>query len=360
MIERKKIRCLMSVLVFAVILIQLSTSNSFAKSLKSARKKFDKKNYIAAEKELKSLIKSNPDDYEARKLLKKIDAVRKQKESKKLTQNALLEIDNKNFKKALSILEKAILLDPSNDRARDLYISIKDVVKIEKKSVTDNKREKKEEAIMTGRNKYYFNGGVSFTFAESDNVDYFKTDITLLGLRLDGRYYFDYLGRRLGLSGDYTGYLIKTTGNENILFLTQRLNATVRFRTFFFENPNGKLTVGARLNFHYFNLQNFKGRGVYNFINIYGPSFGVFVSDPVIYRFFKNSFVRSIGFESEINYLFMPGKGASSPSVIDLYAGGYYKLDRFRFCLGYRLYWIGSDNVKESYNTIELSVGYAF
>jgi Tfp pilus assembly protein PilF len=40
-------------------------------------------------------------------------------ESEKLTELALMEINSKNFETAFSHLEKAIILDPENTRARD-------------------------------------------------------------------------------------------------------------------------------------------------------------------------------------------------------------------------------------------------
>ena len=119
------------------------------------------------------------------------------------------------------------------------------------------------------------------------------------------------------------------------------------------------MTVGARAGYHFFTLQNLKSEGAYNFTRIYGPSFGIFLSDPVIYRVLKKDFFKNIGFETEINYLFLLGQ-AGAPSAPELYMGAYYNLDRYRFSLGYRFYSIRQESVKENYNDIELGAGYLF
>ena len=112
-----------------------------------------------------------------------------------------------------------------------------------------------------------------------------------------------------------------------------------------------------RINYHVFLLQNREDLGVYNFTRVYGPSLGVFVSDPVIYRFVKKDFFKNVRFEGEINYLFLLGN-KDAPSTPEFYIGTYYDLDRYRFSLGYRRYTIRDSDIKESYNDIEMSAGY--
>jgi hypothetical protein len=182
----------------------------------------------------------------------------------------------------------------------------------------------------------------------------------LLGARLDGRYYFDFLSRRFGLSLDYSGNLVKMSGDDSIKFSAHRLNTSARFRHYFFENDFGRLTVGGRLIYHLFLLQNRENQGVYNFTRLYGPAFGVFVSDPVVYRFLKKNFFRNLGFEGEFTYLFLIGGGDDAPSSPEFYIGSYYDLKRYRFSLGYRRYTIRTSDIKENYNDIELGAGYRF
>jgi hypothetical protein len=165
--------------------------------------------------------------------------------------------------------------------------------------------------------------------------------------------------RRLGVSLDYTGNFLKLSGNDAIDFTTHRVNVSARFRTYFFEKEYGRLTVGARLSYHLFFLSNKMDEGVYNFTQVYGPSFGVFLEDPVLYRFWRNSVTRRLGFEGEFNYLVVTG-GDDAPTSPEIYLGAYYDVDRYRFSLGYRSYGIKNDRVKESYDDIELGVGYRF
>jgi hypothetical protein len=99
---------------------------------------------------------------------------------------------------------------------------------------------------------------------------------------------------------------------------------------------------------------------VYNFKQIYGPSFGVFVSDPVFYRFLHTEFFRNFGLEGEFSYLFLLGQADPAPSAFELYVGTYYSLNRFRFNLGYRLYRIRKESVIERFNDIEIGAGFMF
>jgi len=309
-----------------------------------------------------------------------------------LTERALIAINNREFENAFSYLEEAILIDPENIRARELYLSIYEIAEIEKESLGEIIDEEKllalkeevkrieepeptqveEEPLMVekqaekiekkpewARNRGFIKVSTAFTIANSDNLDYIDSKVSMLGGKLEAQYYFNFLERKLGVSLDYAGSLIKTGGDENIKFITHRINTSVRFRTFFFEDGKNRLMVGARINYHVFLLQNQEDIGVYNFTRIYGPSFGIFVSDPVIYRFVKKDFFKNIGIEGEIDYLFLIGK-KDAPYSPELYIGTYYDLNRYRFSLGYCRYTIKDADVKESYNDIELSAGYWF
>jgi hypothetical protein len=203
-------------------------------------------------------------------------------------------------------------------------------------------------------------GGPVFSFAGSSNLDYVNDRVGLFGLRVDGRYYFDILKRGLGLSLDYTGGFVKLGGDELVNFGTHRLNFSLRYRMYFFERDWGRLTLGARLNYHLFMLNNREPLGVYNFTRVYGPSFGLFFEDPIVYRFWKREFFKGFGFEGDFNYLILVGQGKDAPRVSELGLGLYYDLKRYRFNLGYRRYTVKNDAVRESYNDIELMAGYRF
>lgn len=388
----KKPFLLSLVLIFAIFSLPVV---SFCQSIESAREKYENKDYAGAEEVLKAILESDMENIEAQTLMNEVDRARKIEESQKLTGRALSEINDRDFESAFKSLEEAILLDPENTRARELYLSIYEIAEIEEETIEeliekeellalkeDEERIAEEAAVQPEEmvlpeeeqialqieeredvvvkfDKAFVKVAPSYTFANSNKLDYIDSSVSMIGGKLDGRYYFDFLQRRLGISFDYSGYLIKTQGDEDINFLVHRMNISARFRYFFFEDTYGRLTVGARAGFHFFTLQNREAAGAYNFKRIYGPSFGVFLSDPVIYRVLKKDFFKDIGFEAELNYLFLVGQDGA-PSAPELYIGAYYDLNRYRFSLGYRFYSIRQKSIKENYNDIELGAGYMF
>jgi hypothetical protein len=217
-----------------------------------------------------------------------------------------------------------------------------------------------DEVTVKPRSRLFIKMAPTFTFARSNALDYINSNVSMLGLKLDSRFYF-LLQRRLGLSLDYSGNFIKTTGDDNIDFLVHRLNVSTRFRLFLFETPNSRLTAGARLGYHLFYLRNQLSEGAYNFKALYGPSYGIFLSDPVIYRFVKTNFFQNLGFEGQADVLILPGQGEESIlSTIEFYLGAFYNLRQFNLGLGYRQYRIMQQQIAESYHDIELSVGYIY
>ena len=357
--ELKKITRVIFKIFYSFIIILFLFKISLSQSIESAKDKLSKGDYTGAEKELKQLLEVDRENIEASKLLNEVEQIKKKKNSLNLTEKALIEINNRRFKKAEELLQEAISLDPSNSRARELYTSIYEIKEIEKEAVEEERRDD-----LYKLRRGFITVSTLYTFADSNRLDYIDSKVSMIGYKLDGGYYFGFLERRLGLSADYSGYLFKTSGNVSIDFLIHRLNASIRFRTFLFENKTNTWIVGIRANYHYFYLKSLKEEGAYNFKRIYGPSFGLFTSDPIINRFYKSELFKDIGFEGEIHYLSMIEKD-DPPSVIEFYVGTYYRLNRFNFnrlklALGYRLYRISESSINETYNDIEFKVGYNF
>jgi hypothetical protein len=372
-------------LCFVLILTGLTIpSRGVCQSIKSAREKFLLKEYEEALAEIEAVLEADSENLEAIELLKEIELISKQRRAEALTQRALAEIESRRFEKAYGYLEQAILIDPDNQQARRLFLSLHEVGEIEEESVAMVLEEQEKAAATTElasedvisveeagpeilekkapEPRYdtaLVKVSTSYTFANSNRLDYIDGRVSMIGARVDGRYYFDFWERRVGVSLDYIAYPFKTYGDSRIKFVVHRANASARIRTYFFEEDNTRLTVGGRLSYHFFTLQNLMTEGAYNFKQIYGPSLGIFVSDPVVYRFVKNEFFKNFGLEGEFSYLFLVGQG-TAPSSLEMYLGAYYNLDRYRFSIGYRLYSISKESINESYNDIEISAGYRF
>jgi hypothetical protein len=357
-------------------------------SLESAEQKLLNEDYDAAIEELEAILEADSENIDAISLLNEVEQKNRQKRSAALTQRALGEIENRRFETAYEYLQQAILIDPENEQARRLFLSLHEVGEIEEESIA-MAAETPEGVPQAGTAVPVASGegegaaaptvepgvemeektprydtalvrvSASYTFADSNKLDYIDERVSLLGARVDARYYLPFWDRRIGVSLDYTVYPLKTSGDSRIKFVVHRANVSCRFRTYFFEEADRRLTVGAKLNYHFFTLQNLMTEGAYNFKQIYGPSIGIFVSDPVVYRFVKNDFFKNFGLEGEFDYLFLIDQG-TAPSSLELYLGAFYDLDHYRFSLGYRLYSISKEDINEHYSDIELSAGYRF
>ncbi len=345
----------------------------------TARELFSNEEYEEAIAELEKILEADSENLDAISLLSEVEQKNRQKRSAVLTQKALGEIENRRFETAYEYLEQAIIIDPENETARRLFLSLYEVGEIEEESVamaaeTPEGVPPAGTAVPAapavepgvemeeGTPRYdtaLVRVSASYTFADSNKLDYIDGRVSLLGARVDARYYLPFWDRRIGASLDYTVYPLKTSGDSRIKFVVHRANVSARIRTYFFEEEDYRLTVGAKLNYHFFTLQNLMTEGAYNFKQIYGPSIGIFVSDPVVYRFVKNDFFKNFGLEGEFDYLFLIGQG-TAPSSLELYLGAFYDLDHYRFSLGYRLYSISKEGINEHYSDIELSAGYRF
>jgi tetratricopeptide (TPR) repeat protein len=395
-----------------ILLISMIPSVMLAQTVESARELYEAGNFEGALQELQSILADDVENLEAQSLQSEVQLALQRLQARELTEAALVEINSRRFEQAYAYLEQAILLDPENSEARELYLSIHEVLQVEGESIEEMLERQQKELTAVGEpppgeemegpdtdiseetaaaaaaavavpeeqpvseekaapehtpveeverfDTLFIRGGLVFTFANSDNLDYVDSSVSLLGIHLDGRYFFDFWEKRFGLSFGYIGSFLKLGGSEYVNFSTHRLNVSVRLRTYFFEEDYGRLTVGAILNYHLFILNNRETLGVYNFTRVYGPSLGFYIEDPVLYRFLKKPFLRSFGMETEFYRLFMIGKGSEAPSATEWYLGAYYDYKRYRFHTGYRHYRIRNDSVKESYNDIELGVGYRF
>ena len=395
-------------IILIAVLFSVIPSLAVSQTVESAREKYESGDYQGALQELRLLLDDDAENLEAQSLLGEVERAMRQEQALKLKNLALVEINNRRFEEAYAYLEQALLLDPENNEARELYLSIHEVLQIEGESMEEMLERQQEEMTAIGEeipeepvgipvevpveepemaeveaepeqeaaviaetepvseeeipryDQIFIRGGLVFTFANSNNLDYVDSSVAMLGLHIDGRYYFKFWERRLGLSLDYIGDFLKLGGSEYVNIGTHRLNASVRIRTYFFERDYGRLIVGGRLNYQVFALNNRENLGVYNFTTVYGPSIGLFIEDPVLYRFWKKPFLKSFGMESEFNQLFIFGKDDDAPSTTEWYIGAYYDLKRYRFHTGYRFYRIRNDAVKETYNDIELGAGYRF
>jgi len=357
----------------------------YSQTFESAKQKYNNKDYKETIKELKALLKKDKNNLRASKLLQKAFIALKNKESIFYTEKAVLEINYGRIKSAHELLKKAIKLNPSNEKASKLFFSINDIVAIEKKVKIVEKRrqekkiaaekrikiiqikekkkkQKKEESIrlkkmLINREQLSFNISSIYTTATSDNLAYANGDFAGLGLRLNANYYFNSSDKKFGIAIDYSNLILKLDNNDEVDFSIHKVKSSLLYRFFVYEDLGGQFIIEPRLSYQVFVLNNLKPAGIYNFKNIYGISFGLKISDPILHHFDKNKVFENIIFETEINILAMPNK-KTALFVKDFYAGLKYQLKNLQIKLGYHYFGINNNTVHETYNSIELGVGY--
>ncbi len=368
-------------IIITVIIIGSINSFSviYSQTFESARQKYEKKNYKETIKELKLLLKIDGNNFKASKLLQKAIIALKNKQSIFYTEKAVLEINYGKIKVAYKLLEKAIKLNPSNEKANKMFFSIHDVVNIEEKVkiAKKQKQEKKVQAekkiraikikekrnsirlkkILMSREQLSLSISSIYTTATSDNLAYANGDFAGLGLRLNANYYFNSSDKKFGIAIDYSNLLLKLDTNDDVNFSIHKIKSSLLYRFFVYEDLGGQFIIEPRINYQVFVLNNLKPAGIYNFKNIYGFSFGLKISDPILHHFGKNKVFENIIFEAEINMLAMPNKEAAL-LVKDFYAGLKYQLKNLQIKLGYHYFGINNNTVHETYNSIELGVGY--
>ena len=378
---------------------------AFPQSIESVKEKIKNNDLEGAQTEVIKILQKDKNNIDALELLNKIKKLKRQKESEILTKKALIAIDNEDFEVAYDLLEKALVLDPDNKKARDLFLSLNDVVNIEKKSEKEEQKiesekiakkeemqiakaqeskvknvpEKKEEIVIKEEKninqtiskeekkkpkKQEFTNWLEaevfplFAFTKSNRLNYIDSSQSLVGSGLGVSYYPNFIKRKVGISIDYLSFFIKTSGSDYIKFNIHRFNISLKYRFYLLKDSKGnKLFIEPKLGYSYFYLNNLMNYGAYDFKKLYGPSIGVRLLDPVFYRFINKDFLKKIGMKAVFNLLYIPQKNA--PISPEFYIGSYYKIKKsFNVNLGFRSYMIFKGDVHETYNDIEAGVSY--
>jgi len=228
------------------------------------------------------------------------------KESYQLTIQAQDELNRHNFDSAMNLIQKAIKLNPSNEKAKGLYVNLREFIRsrqqiVVKKQDTKNglvqtkpsstpNPDKNEEPEKIGTEIPEKNGvgylqfGLQYSFGSSNYLDYINSSVQMVGGRIEGGYFFGKNETTFGFSADYSWYPLKIKGNTAIDITIHKMDAFLCGRTSFFPQNDQSLIVGIRAGYHYFLLQNNKNEGVYYFRQVAGPAVGLYFADPFFSR----------------------------------------------------------------------------
>ena len=247
----------------------------------------------------------------------------KTEKSKVITQKAIHEIDKNNLNEAYGLVKNAISLDPSNTKAKELYVRLHELFGKGKWSNTEkmnkrfpnnlktqNKRShlkskkeiscdcvencdkilaKRKEEIETGKyiedlHTIMVKATGVVSFSESNYLRHINSSMVMGGAGLSAEYYNSYFGKKAGLSINYLGLFLKFDGDDRINFITHRVDGFLLLRTFLFSIHGERFEVGLKFGYQYFYLGNKEPEGAYYYTSIWGPAIGLFIRDPVLYR----------------------------------------------------------------------------
>ncbi|TAL30360.1 MAG: hypothetical protein EPN93_19780 [Spirochaetes bacterium] len=296
--------------------------------------------------------------------------------SHRLTLQAQEELSRHRFADAYRLVQRAVMLDPANSEAKDLYMSLYELIDDPENRViqTPEPRRAEHSAIVAqpkiespgvrtvtvpavdvrapASGDRYVKLGFLYAQGESDYLDYVDSTVRLLGGRAEAGYYFQNAGPSFGLSADYTGYLFKTRGDPRIDILVHRLNVTVARREDFFGGYGRPLVVGVRAGYHLFLLQNRNTEGAYYFRELNGPLVGFFFSEPLFHRFWKNDLLKPMGVEGGINFVPVM-KRSDFARAFEYNALLTCDMTTVRVSFGWRSYQIDNGETRERFSGVE-------
>ncbi len=313
-----------------------------------------------------------------------------------LTTQALLLIDAGVLGEARALLGEALIANPGNTLAMELYVSLSNIVKAESLQEEIPQTDSTEEvtpvvAAGTGavvvagseeetgegdpsrstesvsstveeksqdKASYGFSLGPRLTLANSNYLT-LDSGVTLLGVKADAWVFLPYWDTRLGFSATYTGDFFKLSGSDVINFSTNRIKGLALIRTWIFDNGSSKTTIGGGIGYDLFALNNKETDGAYLIVKYAGPSISFFISDPIFARFLSGEFVNNLSFNLNIDGTFSSG-GSGTLYGMDLGFQASYYFGLLGISLGYDFYGLYLGTTAETYNSISLTCDIAF
>ena len=123
-------------------------SIALPQSIESAQDKYESGDFEGALEEVQAILEQDSKNLRAQSLMSEIERAMKKVEAQELTERALVEINSRRFEEAYGYLEQALILDPENSQARELYLSIHEVLQIEGESMEEMLERQQEELAV--------------------------------------------------------------------------------------------------------------------------------------------------------------------------------------------------------------------
>jgi hypothetical protein len=313
-------------------------------------------------------------------------------ESNRLTEEAQKYLARHNFKSAMKLIRLAVKIDPDNEKAKTVYVHLREIyredpeprlnAKVPRKTKTvsppatvaaaaeapliirqtapaeeesGSGTALKQDPVPESQGIYHIQTGIEYLRISSNYLKYMNTDIDLAGCRFEGGYSIQKAGANIGLSGDFSCSPLKIKGNSRIDVIPVKAGMYASAEKSFFDVGNGSFSPGFRAGYMTQYIKNKKSGGALYFKQIFGPSAGLFVSDPLFSRFSSFKIFSGFGVDAGVDIMF-----ASVTGKVVL-AGEYnahltYRFGKTMILGGYRAFVISGEGIRETYKGIELAV----
>jgi hypothetical protein len=315
-----------------------------------------------------------------------------------LTEQAKKEINQHNFRKAYSLVQNAIQLNPSYAESKELYFSLYEILEREKsvarkkptaetdipivsqtqqtRAPANNpemaKNEPETQPAIQNKDVTIQSSGISlilyhpsirsgilYTQTKSNYIDFLNSNTSMTGIRVETEFFLTRSNPSFGVSLDYSGSYKKMSGSEEILFTVHRLNAALPLRTTFFKERDRGLDLTFKPGLHYFILSNRKQYGAYYYRRILGPAAGLTVSDPVFSRIYHSAYTDPFGLEGIFNFVKLFGQ-SNTPSIIEYGAALTFDYGNYKIRSRYAQYTISNGSIIEKYSDTSLDIQLKF
>lgn len=278
-----------------------------------------------------------------------------------------------DYEKAISLLENVLVIDPENERASDLLISIRELYEMEtgttgeESSLTEKPdfsindpeipeedpqeeeelekpdfsiRDEDNELIQPvqtrSRFELFLSSNLVFPWDNGEESIVFPDEGThSVSFTADMDMYLNRWNRIIGFAGTYSLFLLDPEGGDFSDSMLHVVDGMISFRTFFREEIDSriifKLSAGYR---GYFS----NGYDFYDVERQYlnGFNMGINLEGPFIYYFWTNQFFKRFILDLDMNLLFFPE--INTLNLFDFRLNGRYQFDHFAMGIHFGAY----------------------
>lgn len=272
-----------------------------------------------------------------------------------------------NYEEAIAVLENVLAVDPENERASDLLISIKELYEMEKGTSSSEE----ENSIETQRPDFSINPSIEEPEVSEPEEELEKPDFSIRdddenlilpeetrtflefslfpslvhswsigedavvfpaegsysgSINVSGEYYFPFLDRIIGAAGGYTLFMLDPDWGDFPDGLLHVLDGMISFRTFFLEEIDKRIIFELSAGYRGYFSQGYEFYDIQE-NSLHSFNMGVNLEGPFLYQFINREPLKNIIFDVQMNLLFFPE--ISTLNLFDFRGNVLFQLNHF-------------------------------